>query len=196
MPEGGAVVPMIIPRGVVRAVLAQLARMAPDAPVDLAQEDLRGAFAARGWTLRFKAIDDTFPDYLKEVPKEGEGVPITVAEPRRLAQALRTVTALGSTRSQPVKLSNGTGNTLRLSCRADGGDGEAELAVAEDVAAWSSNQPHPETGFQARYLLDICQAFPRGFTLRVSDVTVSGTSAGACRIEAAEGFGAIMPMRV
>jgi DNA polymerase III subunit beta len=189
LPAGQAPIPAIWPHHTLRRLHGLLSRVPGDAAVEVAQTHLKIEVTTPAWSLRFKTIDGTFPNYQAVIPKEGAGVPIQVQDPRGLARAIHAITAVGTERSRPVKLSNGTGNTLRISHREHEG-GEAEMALPETIAAWASNKPHPEAGFQSRYLLDICRVFPAGFTMRVS------TQSQPCRIEAAEGLGVLMPMWV
>jgi DNA polymerase-3 subunit beta len=189
LPTGDAPIPAIWPHHTLRRLQALLGRVPGDAAIEVVQTHLKIEVTAPAWRLNFKTIDGTFPNYQAVIPKEGTGVPIQVQDPRGLARAIHAISALAPHGSAPVKLSHGTGNTLRIS-HASSELGEAEMTLPESIAAWASNQPHPEAGFQARYLLDICRVFPAGFTMRPDVV------GNPCRIEAAEGLGVLMPMRL
>jgi DNA polymerase III subunit beta len=162
----GAVVPMILPRLTISLMRPLLARLPPDTPLTVRQGQLHLSIAPRtGWTLTSKVIDGTFPDYMRVIPKPG-GPRIQVQDSAGLARTITLTTALSGERSRPVLLSNGTGNTLNITNRSDN-TGMVTTAVADGIAAWATNGKHPEVGFRARYLLDVCRTFRGGFTLTV-----------------------------
>lgn len=180
----------IIPRGAITAMLTLLAGMTDDEAVSLIlrRDGLESQIAARSWAYRTKHIDGTFPNYEAVIPK-ADGVKLEVAVPARLARDVQLAAAISTERSKPVKLTNGTGNTVTLSAQSVE-CGDASVTVAEDVAAWKSNQVHPEFGVQARYLRETCAAMPRGFTMHVLD----GSQPVRCIGD--DGLAILMPMRV
>lgn len=188
LPEGDAPPNLILPRAAIQQLRLMLARMVPGRILDISASDTAIEFSAEAWTLRTKVIDGTFPDYAKVMPAD-EGEPILVHDSQRLADEIRTVTAISSELSRPVKISNGTGAALRLSCANHDG-GTCESAVPPEIALWSSDGAHPEIAFQARYMLDLCKVFRTTFTMRVK----AGNA--PVRISGPEGLAVLMPMRV
>lgn len=199
LPDGDAPLAQILPRDAVRNLLEMLRAVPPGRPMEVRQGGAQGLLlgvSGPGWSLTTKTIDGTFPDYARVLPEEGLGTPLAVDDPRRLAEAIQTVTAIRNERSLPVKLCNGTGAALRLEAWDPEG-GDCELAVPAEVAAWRSNGPHPEVGFQARYLLDLCRVFgAAGFVAQVQGPDPKTQFGKPMRIDGAAGTAVLMPMRV
>jgi DNA polymerase III subunit beta len=187
-PSGADLPAMIVPRLVADSLVGLLGAMPPETAVAIDAATLRLRVRARAWTLEAKLIDGSFPEYRHVIPP-AEGTPIVVTDARGFRDALRTASSIGRMKSRPVKLGNGAGTTLTLSC-AEAGDGDCTLTCPAEVAAWGSDATHPEVGFQARYLLDIARAFPGGFTMLVKDGWTPALITGAT------GTAVLMPMRV
>lgn len=187
LPEGDEPPAMIWPRKTVDRLRQILARSVPTKPLAFLSDGVRVAIDGGAWRLASKMIDGTFPNYERVIPPD-DGEPITVLDSKLFAAAISTVTSISGERSRPVKLHNGSGATLRLNA-ASAEQGICDLTVPAAAATWSGNGEHPEIGFQARYMLDLCKVFAGGFTMRVKKdqpATVTG----------AEGLAVLMPMRV
>ena len=188
--EAGMIPGAIVPRLAVQRAIQLLRQLPGDTAVTWQQQEYRAALIANRWRLDMKLIDGTFPDYAKVIP-DGEGaVPIVVRNAAALARATATATAVSDDSRAPVRLSNGQGTTLMLSATA-GDQGDCSIAVDADVAAWGTDQQHPTIAVRGRYLIDMCRAFPSGFTMRVPLEDHS-----PIRFEGAEGLAALMPMRI
>jgi DNA polymerase III subunit beta len=186
--EAGSLDPCIVPRRSAALLRGLLRWVTPDQAVTWQSSDLLGAISLPRLHLRWKMIGITFPNYEKVMPPE-EGAPVVIRQPKALALQIASATAVLDKRSNPIRLANGSGCTLTLSCEAPA-IGECTVTVPEEIAAWGSNEAHPAFGIQARYLLDLCRAMPSGFTLRVRG------GAEPIHVSGAEGFGALMPMRI
>lgn len=190
VPLSGAIPGGIVPRLAVQQAVALLRQLPGDTMMTWQQSESRAALIARSWRLDMKLIDGTFPDYSKVIP-DGEGaVPIVVHNAAGLARATATAAAISEGRTQGIRLSNGQGKTLTLSTYA-AEFGDCTVTVDSEIAAWGTDQTHPTIGVRARYLIDLCRAFPGGFTMRVPS-----DACGAIRCEGAEGLAALMPMRI
>lgn len=186
--EAKEIPPAIVPRLAAVEARAALRRLPTDTAVTWQQAALWAALIGRSWRLDFKLIDGTFPNYRAVIPDD-DGAPIVVRDARRLGQSVATVASISDERSKPVRLSNGSGTSLTIGAAAPG-QGECSVAIEPEVAAWASDAEHPTVGIQARYLRDVCRAFPSGFTMRVRE------GSAPIHITGAEGLALLMPMRI
>ncbi|MBS7810506.1 DNA polymerase III subunit beta [Roseococcus pinisoli] len=191
LPAGDMPLAGILPRKTANILRAMLAQLPPGRPVEARQTDSRIEFQAGSWTFNSKLIDGTFPDYRRVMPADGLGEALQILDPRRMMEAIQSVSAISDERSRPIRVTNGSGLAVTLHCRQPE-NGEAQLDVPAEVAAWASNGAHPEFGVQARYLLDTLRVFRggEGLTFRVED------GRAPIRVTGAEGVAVLMPMRV
>jgi DNA polymerase-3 subunit beta len=111
-----------------RKTIAILRALAGDGEVDAAFEsEAKATFYGKGWTLRTKMIDGTFPDWNRIVPKDEPTVTLAI-DKAALRRFLSAAGAVSLERSQAVKFVAGTGGVISLSHRApDTGDVEATV---------------------------------------------------------------------
>lgn len=177
----------IVPNKTVDTLCTLLGRAATgDVALEFGGNQMRASLS--NWTIQSKLIDGDFPEWRRVVPEASNAPRIRVAAPRGLMRTLGALSVAGGC-SEAVRLSNGSGNTLRASCR-DPNVGTTEAEMQDDIAAWEGEGAHPEVGFKARYLAQVCRMAPAGFTMQVKD------HSSPCRIEFDGGLAVLMPMRI
>jgi DNA polymerase III subunit beta len=149
-------------------------------------------FCAGDWTLATKTIDGTYPDYGRAVPQPGDATAsVSVRSPAAFAAYVMALIG-GGERSKQVVLRPGLGGGVSvLSGAANDDNGRTSAALPADVAGFEGMVAEDGGGFQARYLRDIAEALPEGFTLRMpghTDPTLIEAEGSA--------VGVIMPMKV
>jgi DNA polymerase-3 subunit beta len=159
MPEGAKGMPgIIVPRKTVSELFKLLGERDAPVRIELSSAKIRfivtsaqgddDADAAGSVVLTSKLIDGTFPDYGRVIPAQNNKM-MTV-DRGAFASATDRVSTLSSEKGRAVKL-NLTAKNLVLSVNnPDAGSATEELDVDY------SGEPL-EIGFNARYLLDICQ---------------------------------------
>lgn len=177
----------IVPRSAVMLLRPLLARVEPEQAITLRIARTCMTVIARGWTVQAKCIDGVFPEYGRIIPQP-TGILVTIQAARRLGDLIETAAAISSDRRPAVVLGNGNGSTLTMRV-ADESSDTCQVTVPGDVAAWATDEAHPEVGFNARYLRDACRVFPGGFTLRVN-------ATEPALLTGPEGVSVIMPMRI
>ncbi|WP_103173735.1 DNA polymerase III subunit beta [Paracoccus sp. SY] len=166
----------IVPR-TAAAVLAQLMGKAGDAEVEVTSwaDTTRLHIAGQGWSITFKTIDGTFPDYTRVIPKRSPDAGYLVLSPatlRRVPQIFE--------RSYPAALDLPNA-TLAVRDRSQGLD---FVLPIEAKGAFT-------VGFNANYLRTFTHAFG---TIRL-EVTSPGDAATVLSQDP-NWLGVIMPMRV
>lgn len=187
MPEGDTPLPMIIHKDAIRQLLKLLAETPDDAALIIKQADLSLRVERPGWAHDSKAIDGTFPDFQRVIPKEA-GRGLNVHDVAAFATLIQQARAIGTERSQPVTFRVGERHPFTISAR-NAEDGDATVQVPPEVAEWAPGAD-AQVSFHARYLADLCGALPDGFTMHIlndsAPARVTSRGATAC----------LMPMRV
>jgi DNA polymerase III subunit beta len=187
MPEGDVPLEMIIHKDAVRQLLKLLADTPDEARLTIKQGELSLRVERPTWAHDSKAIDGTFPDYARVVPKEDGRSLLDVHDPAALSTLVQQARAIGREPSLPVTFRGGKDFPLTISARSSE-EGETTVQVPPEVAAWVAGADL-QVAFQARYLADLCRALPERFTMHVIDgtapVRVTSRGATAC----------LMPMR-
>jgi DNA polymerase-3 subunit beta len=146
-PEGAEGMPgVIIPRKTV-GELSRLLENTTD-EVHLALSLTQISFSFAGIQLISRLIDGSFPDYEKVIPQTNK-LELTL-ELKKFAEAVDRVAVLSQEKSRGVKVSIENNRVTVSAVSPDQGS-----AVEEVEAAYEGNKI--ETGFNARYLLDIAQ---------------------------------------
>ena len=142
-------------------------------------------FRKSGLLMTSRLMEGNYPNYQQVIPKEG-GKKISVNR-LELESALRRVSVLSKDKANAVKLSFAPGNMVLFSSNPDYGEATEELAASYDGEAL-------QTGFNARYLLDV-------FSVMDSE-TISlqmETPLSPCLIQEAENPGfkcVVMPIKI
>jgi DNA polymerase-3 subunit beta len=142
-------------------------------------------FRKSGLLMTSRLMEGNYPNYQQVIPKEG-GKKISVNR-LELESALRRVSVLSKDKANAVKLSFAPGHMILFSSNPDYGEATEELAATYDGEAL-------QTGFNARYLLDV-------FSVMDSD-TISlqmETPLSPCLIQEAENPGfkcVVMPIKI
>jgi DNA polymerase III subunit beta len=188
MPEGDTPLAMIVAKDAVRQLLKLLADTPDHATLIIKQGELSLRVERPTWEHDSKAIDGTFPDYARVVPKEAGRSLLDVHDPAALSALVQQARAIGTEPSLPVTFRGGMDFPLTISARSSE-EGETTVQVPPEVAAWVAGEDL-QVAFQARYLADLCRALPERFTMHVIDGTapVRATSTGA--------MACLMPMRL
>lgn len=171
-PVGG----QIVPRGVT-GVLSQLLAKAGDAEVVVTSwaDTTRLRIAGPGWSITFKTIDGTFPDYTRVIPQRSPDAGYAVLSPA----TLRRVPHLFE-RSYPAALDLQNA-TLTVRERCEGLDFVLPIEAKGSFTV----------GFNANYLRALTHAFG---TVRL-EITGQGNAATVLSQDP-NWLGVIMPMRV
>ena len=103
-------------------------------------------FRKSGLLLTSRLMEGNYPNYQQVIPKEG-GKRISVNR-LELESALRRVSVLSRDKANAVKVSFSTGKMVLFSSNPDYGEATEELPAQYDGEAL-------QTGFNARYLLDV-----------------------------------------
>ncbi len=103
-------------------------------------------FRKSGLLLTSRLMEGNYPNYQQVIPKEG-GKKISVNR-LELESALRRVSVLSKDKANAVKVSFSTGKMTLFSSNPDYGEATEELSAQYDGEAL-------QTGFNARYLLDV-----------------------------------------
>jgi len=191
LPAGAQGMPgLIIPRKTTTRLLALL-NAAATGSVKVEVSDTKARFSLGSWSAFTKAIDGTFPDYVRVIPHADYATRrLKVVDPRGLARAADLAVSVSMERSRPLRLEQRI-NDATLWITADSPyQGSAEVKVPAEVAAWEEPSLSAQIGFQARYLAAVCGAVPGGFTCRVID------KHSPMRIDFPSGTAVLMPMRV
>lgn len=187
LPEGDVPLEMIVAKDAVRQLLKLLADTPDEARLTIKQGELSLHVERPTWAHDSKAIDGTFPDYARVVPKEDGRSLLDVHDPAALSALVQQARAIGREPSLPVTFRGGMDLPLTISARSSE-EGETKVQVPPEVAAWVAGADL-QVAFQARYLADLCRALPERFTMHVIDGTaparVTSRGATAC----------LMPMR-
>lgn len=196
--------PFILPRDAAQLLLRDGLLSATDdglIEVEASDNGMLVTFTGAAWSLAAKTIDGTYPNYRQvaaDVPA-ADAPAVAVKDPKKLTAALRQVMAGRGKEVAGVVLANGSGNALHLKARLEDG---TRTALA-DGAEWTREGEHPEVGFNPRYLADVAQAMPEGFTLRLGKRFVTKFQGepdrdwfGPALAEAAGTRCILMPMRV
>lgn len=143
-------------------------------------------FASDRTRLQVRQIEANFPDYNKVVPDRGD---VACTMPKdALAAAIRRVSAMNQTRTDPLLKLEFEPGRVSLDTHSDFGDGHEEL----EIDTW--NGPSLRFGFNPKYLLDICTVLPtENLTLEMRD------QISPCLLHSDEEPGSvfvIMPMRL
>jgi DNA polymerase-3 subunit beta len=104
-------------------------------------------FRKSGLLLTSRLMEGNYPNYQQVIPKDG-GRKISVNRVE-LEGALRRVSVLSKDKANAVKVSFAPGKMTLFSSNPDYGEATEELAARYDGEALN-------TGFNARYLLDVC----------------------------------------
>ncbi len=188
LPEGDVPLEMIVAKDAVRQLLKLLADTPDDAMLITKQGELSLRVERPTWAHDSKAIDGTFPDYNRAVPKQDGRSLLDVHDPAALSVLVQQARAIGREPSLPVTFRGGMDFPLTISARS-AEEGETEVQVPPEVAAWVAGADL-QVAFQARYLADLCRALPERFTMHVigqnAPARVTSTGATAC----------LMPMRL
>ncbi len=144
-------------------------------------------FASDRTRLQVRQIEANFPDYNKVIPDRGD---VAVTLPKdTLAGAIRRVSTLGGTRSDPILRMEFEQGRLSLEMTfPDYGDAHEEF----EIDTWSGAPMR--FGFNPKFLLDVCNVLPtENITLEMRD------QISPCLLHSDEEPGAtfvIMPMRL
>ncbi len=188
IPEGDTPLAMIVHKDAVRQILKLLADTPDEATLIVKQGELSLHVQRPTWSHDSKAIDGTFPDYARVIPKEAGRSLLDVHDPAALAGLVQQARAIGREPSLPVTFRGGMDFPLTISARSSE-EGETKVEVPPEVAAWAAGADL-QVAFQARYLADLCRALPEHFTMHVIDgkEPVRIASPGATAV--------LMPMKV
>jgi DNA polymerase-3 subunit beta len=139
-------------RGVIvpRKTIQEVRRLLDDSPdeVDVEVSDAKIVFNIGNATLVSKLIDGSFPDYQRVIPKKNSR--ILIVDNSEFAAAIDRVSTVSAERSRSVKLSLSEGKIVLAVTHGDSGHGVEECEADYSAEAM-------EIGFNARYLLDVCQ---------------------------------------
>ena len=144
LPAGAADMPGVI---IPRKTVAELRKLMDEgvAQVGVSLSDSKIKFEVGNAVLLSKLIDGTFPDYERVIPQNNEK--ILEVDAKALAEAVDLVSVIASEKSRGVKVNVERGKlTLSASSTDHGGTQTLEVQYAAEAL---------ETGFNARYLLDM-----------------------------------------
>ncbi|MFH5924580.1 DNA polymerase III subunit beta [Roseomonas xinghualingensis] len=191
VPTGAERMPAVIVPRLAVSVLRGLLTQRVTGSVRITVTDALIAFAMSGWTLQAKPVAGTFPDYGRVVPHGDVATRrLKVPDPLGFARLLETAASISSERSRPVRLEKRTGDASLWIVTASPDQGEVELQMPHDVAAWDETSPEIVVGFQTRYLCALARAVPSGLTCLIQDASAP------MRVEFPAGLAVLMPMRV
>jgi len=151
LPEGAEKMAGVI---VPRKTVGELRKLLEDdeAKIAVSVSETKVRFATPGITLTSKVIDGTFPDYTRVIPT-GNTRKLEV-DASEFAKAVDRVSTVSSERSRAVKLSLDEDRLVLSVNSPDSGAAEEELAVAY-------SDERLESGFNAKYLLEIASQVDR-----------------------------------
>jgi DNA polymerase III subunit beta len=167
MPEGDTPLPMIVHKDAVRQLLKLLADTHDDATLIIKQGELSLHVQRPCWSHDSKAIDGTFPDFQRVMPKQAGRSLLDVHDPAAFATLIQQARAIGREATLPVLFRAAEGHPFTISARSSE-EGEATVHVPPEVAQWLPGAD-VQIAFQARYLADLCRALPERFTMHVID---------------------------
>lgn len=145
-PAGAAGMPgVIVPRKAVSEIQKLVEDVEAQVSVDMSTTKARFTFG--DVVLTTKLIDGTFPDYMRVIPT-GNDKHLTV-DKAPFAAAVDRVSTISSERGRAVKLALVDGKLTLSVNNPDSGSATEELEVDYDSTPL-------DIGFNARYLLDIC----------------------------------------
>lgn len=176
-------------RGVIvpRKTVQEVRRLLDDAPetVEVEASDAKIVFTIGDARLVSKLIDATFPDYQRVIPKSNSR--ILIVDNSDFAAAIDRVSTVSAERSRSVKLSLGPGRVILAVTHGDSGQG-----IEECEAEYEAGEM--EIGFNARYLLDVCQQIENE-TVRI-ELQDPGSSARVLDARDPGSQYVLMPLRV
>lgn len=140
--------------------------------------------------LTAKLIDGTFPDYTRVIPPLSDDMPQVRVNRADLARAIQAITAGVNEKTKALSLTFDPQGGLILSSRWIDAGFEGSIALDANTRV---KQPF-EIGYNARYLIDICEA-SRGEELAIT--TADKGSPGVIVSPEATAFKTVlMPMRI
>ena len=183
-PQGSLGIPgIIIPRKTVNEVRKLIDEAG--GTIDIALSESKVRFAFDNVVITSKLIDGTFPDYERVIPAGNDK--LLDARTRDLKDAVDRVATISTEKSRAVKLSLTSGHLVLSATSAEAGSATEEIEVGYDNAGL-------ETGFNARYLLDILQQIEgEGTRFTLAD---SAAPAIIQDVADASALYVLMPMRV
>lgn len=183
LPDGMTGPPgIIIPRKTVN-VLAKI--LPKDGMVEIAASDAKVMITTPDTRLTSKLIDGTFPDYLRIIPTSG--AMLAEIDGKALTEAVDRVATIAGDKGRAARFTFKDHQLTLTVTNPDAGNAEEALAY--------EGQAEIETGFNAKYVLDVVSHLPEGLiTMAIQDV-------GAPAIFRADGdhrenLVVLMPMRV
>lgn len=146
-PEGAQGMPaIIVPRKMVQEMMRLLQEVGEEVEMFISESRIR--FEAGRVALMSKLIEGSFPDYVRVIPR-GNRSHLKV-ENQGFAAAVDRVATVSAERSRSVKMALDDGKVVVTVNHPDSG-----LAIEEVYAETPANPL--EIGFNARYLLDVCE---------------------------------------
>lgn len=147
MPGGASGMPeVIIPRKTINELSKLLDDQGGDVKVSLSHTQITFVFGSV--LLASRLIDGSFPDYESVIPNDNTSK--LIINTQVFAEAVDRVATISQEKSRGVKLSIETGKLTISATSNNQGSGTEELEA-------SYEGPTLEIGFNARYILDICQ---------------------------------------
>lgn len=147
LPDGAADMPGVI---VPRKAVSELARLLDDADetIEIAVSETKIRFGFGPGHLTSKLIDGSFPDYERVIPKANDN--LLEVDNKAFSQAVDRASTIAADRTRSIKLAL-EADTLHLAVNnPEAGSANESLSVDYRGAAL-------EIGFNAKYLLDVCQ---------------------------------------
>ena len=183
-PQGAMGIPgIIVPRKTVNEVRKLIDEAAGVIEIALSESKVR--FKFDNVVITSKLIDGTFPDYERVIPAGNDR--FLDASTRVLSAAVDRVATISTEKSRAVKLNLSPGHLMLSATSAEAGSATEEIEVNYDAALM-------ETGFNARYLLDILQQIEgEGTRFSLAD---SSAPAIIQDVADASALYVLMPMRV
>jgi DNA polymerase III subunit beta len=174
---------IIVPRktvGEVRKILDETT-----GSIEIALSDSKVRFTFDNVIITSKLIDGTFPDYERVIPANNDKMLDVNA--RQFAAAVDRVATISSEKSRGIKVSLSNGQMVLSASAPEAGSASEELEVSYEGAPM-------ETGFNARYLLDILmQIEGDGVRLLLADAAAPAVVQDVADSSA---LYVLMPMRV
>ncbi len=184
LPAGASGMPgVIIPRKTIGELSKLLEEDMSDVKISLSDTKIR--FVCGNAILVSKLIDGTFPDYDRVIPDGNDKV--MEVDAQALSKAVDRVSVISSDKARGVKLAVESGQ-LTLSASSP------EQGTAQETLEVSYSADAVETGFNARYLIDVLSQI-EGSTVQF----VLSDSASPALVRDTADVGAlyvVMPMRV
>ncbi len=183
LPAGAAGMPgIIIPRKTIGELRKLMDEGVPQIGVSLSEAKIK--FVVGNAVLLSKLIDGTFPDYERVIPQNNDKM--LEVDPKALSEAVDLVSVIAAEKTRGVKLAVERGKlTLSASSTEHGGTKTIDVNYSADAL---------ETGFNARYLLDMLAQI-EGETVQF--ILAESTSPALVRDPGDVGaLYVVMPMRV